>query len=770
MTSTIDIASNEASIRGKLGIPSEAERVLIFTESSHWDPDWMLTSKGYFRLRVRRNLDQAIAGLIEDPKRVYGVECAFYVRMYWENRPEQRDVMRDLFNQGRLRLMGSGVTTPDTIIPSTEALIRDYLVGQEWFRANGINAEPDIAYFPDSFGHTPAMPSIMRAVGVDKVAVCRIDGAFFLGCETELPKKFPRRGTSAEILSRQEKTQDFVWKGPDGSEILAHWVAFGYGHGELLAHSGITRAAGAPLAVPNRTDSHVSRRIGKYVKQLSRNARTPYMLCPIGFDFSTPIPRLNELIDRYNTNHFGDTGVWATNAGLDDYFNLVNCHRGVLPVLQFDPNPYFSGFYTSRTTVKRRSVQLIDALQAVETSVISGGDMKRINALNEKIAEPWWIAATSNHHDFITGTAPDRVTTKEQLPWLERSLDQLIELAHCGGLDQRNGLKDEGVADNSRLSSLSGNEEILQQGSIEDGGGAVHRERFGSTSASLKWARHGSRIDIEVPGFGTAVFDGDQGGSMVSLVSESGDELLSSGPSLDVVTYRDTGGLWRMGLEYAGGSFDLLHRSSHSRASMEISESSGGGLILRVECLLEGIALTKWIYLNPGRPGGLPPLIRVGVKYTVPKDRTVSMLIRIPQAGDEFVMDVPGGVVGREIRNFFDPTYWSVHSFNHVRDIEGSGTALFVSLPAAAALHSNAHDSKYARLHLGESVTGTALELVLFRNAPKERYLGFLPIVGFPARGHDPGPHRIDTAICFTDAGDWRENRLKLAASSFVSS
>lgn len=33
--------------RRRLGIPDDARRVLVFTESSHWDPDWMLTSEQY---------------------------------------------------------------------------------------------------------------------------------------------------------------------------------------------------------------------------------------------------------------------------------------------------------------------------------------------------------------------------------------------------------------------------------------------------------------------------------------------------------------------------------------------------------------------------------------------------------------------------------------------------------------------------------------------------------------------------------------------------
>ena len=40
-------------IRRRLGIPDDAEQILIFSESSHWDPNWLFTSEEYFERFVR---------------------------------------------------------------------------------------------------------------------------------------------------------------------------------------------------------------------------------------------------------------------------------------------------------------------------------------------------------------------------------------------------------------------------------------------------------------------------------------------------------------------------------------------------------------------------------------------------------------------------------------------------------------------------------------------------------------------------------------------
>jgi alpha-mannosidase len=65
----------------------------------------------------------------------------FFLRQYWEHCAEQRETVRELVNEGRLRLTSSGVTTADTLLPSTEAILRDLLIGQEWLRINGTNRQ-----------------------------------------------------------------------------------------------------------------------------------------------------------------------------------------------------------------------------------------------------------------------------------------------------------------------------------------------------------------------------------------------------------------------------------------------------------------------------------------------------------------------------------------------------------------------------------------------------------------------------------------------------
>ncbi|MEJ2068702.1 MAG: hypothetical protein P8Y09_12325, partial [Deltaproteobacteria bacterium] len=131
------ISDREMELREGLGIPGDAEKVLFFSESSHWDPNWMFTSKEYYRLRINSVLNGAVRECEAEPRRIFGIECIFFLKMFWEKRADRRDSVRRLINEGRFRLTGTGMGTPDTCVPGVEAIIRDYLLGQEWLRGNG---------------------------------------------------------------------------------------------------------------------------------------------------------------------------------------------------------------------------------------------------------------------------------------------------------------------------------------------------------------------------------------------------------------------------------------------------------------------------------------------------------------------------------------------------------------------------------------------------------------------------------------------------------
>ena len=258
----------ESGLARRLGIPDAARRVLVLAESSHWDPNWMLTSEQYFRYGVRRTVDRVLDELERDERRVWSADCLFFLAMYWQRRPARREQLTAALQSGRLRVTTSGVTTQDTLLPSTESILRDFLVGQEWLRARGVDQEPTLAYFPDSFGHAPTLPTLLRAAGFDRTIVTRIDGGHFLGSDWETARRFPRPGSSAEALI-DLGSADFVWRDGSGAEILAHWHRFTYGQGDMVASVGPLRYMSLPTAVPDRSARRVAARFERQADRLT---------------------------------------------------------------------------------------------------------------------------------------------------------------------------------------------------------------------------------------------------------------------------------------------------------------------------------------------------------------------------------------------------------------------------------------------------------------------------------------------------------------------
>jgi hypothetical protein len=504
------------SLRARLAIPADAKRVIVFAESSHWDPNWRLTSEEYFERLVGPNLNKAVRELLKEPRRVYSIECVFFLRMYWDRRPEKQDAVRTLVNEGRLRLTSSGVTTADTLLPSAEAILRDLLIGQEWLRSHGMSQEPSVAYFPDSFGHSPALPSLLKAAGFSLAAMTHVDGMLHPSSYHELIcKRFPRPHSSASLLMKERRCADFIWRGPDGADVLCHWNVHDYRQGDMLAHRGIARVYLFPMAIHDPSDRNVSGKIRRFARQLAPYSPTPYLFCPIGGDFIDTIPDLVALLDRYNRIHYPTTGMWAVNAGLDDYLALVNCHRDVLPIVELDPNPCWTGFYASRPTLKKKCRDLVDLLLLAEQLAMLPENEGQREQTTQAIEEAWWHAAASNHHDFITGTAADRVVRTEQEPWLDKGIveaDAAIE-----GLAPRGD----------------------------------RRTRI--TSAPLpEWRRRGDVVDISTPHYVIELAE-NRGGSIARAWHPVTQVPLLS-MSNYLVSYRDSGGLWRMGHEYCGGS------------------------------------------------------------------------------------------------------------------------------------------------------------------------------------------------------------------------
>ncbi len=126
-----------------------------------------------------------------------------------ENEPELFERIQRLVKEGKWRIMGGWYLQPDCVMPCGESFIRQIETGRKYF-AEKFGVKPLTAINFDPFGHTRGLVQILKKCGYESYVFMR--------------------------PSWVEAEHDFIWKGFDGSEIIAHKMNCGYnsGKGKIL--------------------------------------------------------------------------------------------------------------------------------------------------------------------------------------------------------------------------------------------------------------------------------------------------------------------------------------------------------------------------------------------------------------------------------------------------------------------------------------------------------------------------------------------------------
>ncbi|HEY9250414.1 MAG TPA: alpha-mannosidase, partial [Rariglobus sp.] len=113
--------------------------------------------------------------------------------------PELHDAVRARMKSGRWQATGAMYVESDTLLPCGEALLRSFLVGQDEFVK--MTGHPSrLTWLPDVFGYSACLPQMMRLTGSDYFFTTKLTW--------NLVNRFPY--------------SSFVWRGNDGSEVVAH--------------------------------------------------------------------------------------------------------------------------------------------------------------------------------------------------------------------------------------------------------------------------------------------------------------------------------------------------------------------------------------------------------------------------------------------------------------------------------------------------------------------------------------------------------------------
>ena len=376
---------------------------------------------------------------------------------------------------------------------------------------------------------------------------------------------------------------------------------------------------------------------------------------------------LGSLVDRYNQERSKESGLFVLIAALDDYFELLGCYRDQLPKLEVDPNPAWMGFYASRPELKSRHTRTVRRLLHAEN------ESARSGVERGELDEAWELVTLSNHHDFITGTSPDRVVDKEQIPWLHNAEALLGPIA----------------------------------------------EQVYASHAPPRWRRRRHQVHVESKLL-EMTFSEERGGCLTRLRNQQGQDLLSPGGlGLDLIAYHDTGGLWRLGHEFAGGKFRERERASERPGRVRVFHEYDA---LRIEIVtyLDCGQFRRTLWVRDAAAS-----LRLRTEGMPATRTTLTCSFQTAQKLKTLRMDAAGGHIDRPLQKLYAPTFWPALS-----TVETPGLSLSLDSPTAIS-----------------AGTEGGIEWIVARHAPKERAFWVLPVMAHPIGGTVQAAQTHDTVI-----------------------
>ncbi len=288
--------------------------------------------------------------------------------------PELFTHIQDLVKREKWHIIGGWHLQPDCNMPSGEALVRQIMSGRKYFKEK-FGVVPAVAFNADPFGHSRGLVQIMKKSGYDGYLFMRPSPSFI-----DLP------------------SNDFTWKGYDGSEITAVRMRGGY-------------------------NSAKGRATEKILRLIDQCPEDDFFLClwGIGNHGGGPSKKdlddIAELIKEQNKN-----GVEVLHSTEEAYFNELR-EKKELPVFAESLNPWAPGCYTSQIRVKQKYRLAENTYFLTESMCSHASSLGLMKYPEEKLAEAIYDIITVQFHDMLPGSS---IQPAEEM--CIRMLDHAIEI------------------------------------------------------------------------------------------------------------------------------------------------------------------------------------------------------------------------------------------------------------------------------------------------------------------------------------------------------
>lgn len=178
---------------------------------AHLDTEWRWEYPQVINEYIRNTMEQNFSLFEKYPHYIFNFSGANRYRFMKEYFPDDYAKVKKYVSEGRWFPAGSSMEEGDVNAPNAEAIIRQILYGNKWFRREfgKVSAE---YMLPDCFGFPASLPTILAHSGVKGFSTQKLTwGSSAPGGGPESIEKTPE-GTPFNVG---------VWVGPDGESVVA---------------------------------------------------------------------------------------------------------------------------------------------------------------------------------------------------------------------------------------------------------------------------------------------------------------------------------------------------------------------------------------------------------------------------------------------------------------------------------------------------------------------------------------------------------------------
>lgn len=174
---------------------------LIAIGHAHIDVAWLWTL-GQTRQKTRRSFTNVLRLMDEYPTFSFAQSQPQLYDYLIEDDPELFQQIKERVQEGRWEPIGGMWVEADCNISSGESLVRQFLLGREFFREHfGPDAESPVLWLPDIFGYAWNLPQLIKEAGLEYFFTIKIGWSQY----NRLP------------------FDSFWWQGLDGTQVLTHF-------------------------------------------------------------------------------------------------------------------------------------------------------------------------------------------------------------------------------------------------------------------------------------------------------------------------------------------------------------------------------------------------------------------------------------------------------------------------------------------------------------------------------------------------------------------